>query len=112
MFLKLSITTLTLIVLAGCSANYKNRTDFKLCYQLATVPAIFLGARADEVRSRGLDCRVYADRIDEQERAIKLEKAGATRIDNRTTVQQPIKWKKDEPDICGKNEYGVYIYCN
>ena len=97
MFLKLSITTLTLIVLAGCSANYQNTTDFKLCYSQATLPAnnLFQGARADEVRSRGLDCRVYADRIDEQERAIKLEKAGATRITNNTTVQQPIKWKNE-----------------
>jgi hypothetical protein len=73
---------------------------------------VFQGARADEVRSRGLDCRVYADRIDEEERAVNLAEAGATRINNKTTVQQPIKWKNDEPDICGKDKYGIYIYCN
>ena len=115
MFLKPSITALSLVVvLAGCASNYKNTTDYKLCYSQATLPSynIHQDARAAEVRSRGLDCRVYADRIDEEERALKLEEAGATRIDNRTTVQQPIKWKSDEPDICGKDKYGIYIYCN
>ena len=97
MLLRISITTLWLVILAGCSANYKNTTDYKLCYSQATLPSynIHQDARAAEVRSRGLDCRVYADRIDEQERAIKLEKAGATRITNNTTVQQPIKWKNE-----------------
>jgi hypothetical protein len=114
MFLKLSITTLTLIVLAGCASSPKNITDYTLCYKLATLPSFNINttAREAEVRSRNLNCSVYSDRIDEQERAIKLEKAGATRITNNTTVQQPIKRKPIERDICGKNEYGVYIYCN
>lgn len=114
MFPKKTVLILSLVALAGCSVNYKNTTDYKLCYTHAKLPSynIHTDNREVEIRSRGLDCRTYADRIDEEMRALELEKAGATRINNSTTVQQPIKWKKDEPDICGKDKYGIYIYCN
>ena len=96
MFLRSTITALSLVVLAGCSYSPKNTTDYTLCRELSTSSSFNFNtdAREAEVKSRGLDCRVYADRIDEEERALKLEKAGATRINNRTTVQQPIKWEK------------------
>jgi len=97
MFPKKSILILSLVALAGCSTSYKNTTDYKLCYSQATYPSynIHQGARAAEVKSRSLDCRVYADRIDEEQRAIDLAEAGATRINNSTTIQQPIKWKNE-----------------
>tara|TARA_R110000764_G_C11023042_1_gene384358 strand:- start:3375 stop:3713 length:339 start_codon:yes stop_codon:yes gene_type:complete len=112
MFLKSSITALSLVVLAGCASNQTATTDYKLCYKLATTPSYNLNgdARRAEVKSRGLDCRVYSDRIDKEERELKLEAAGATQINNRTTIYQPIK--REEQDICGINKYGVYIYCN
>ena len=111
MFLKLSITTLSLVVLAGCSVNYKSTTDYKLCYSNATLPSynIHTDNREAEIRSRGLDCRVYADRIDEQQRAVALAKAGATKINNTTTVQQPVKFK-NKPILC--NTVGTQTYCN
>jgi len=110
MLLRISITTLWLVILAGCSANYKNTTDYKLCYSQATLPAnnIFQGARAAEVKSRGLDCRSYASRIDEEEKALKLAKAGAKRVTNKTTVQQPV-WKSNTI-IC--NTVGGTTICN
>ena len=79
MFLRLSITILSILVLASCARNPKNITDFDLCYKLATLPSFNINtdAREAEVRSRNLNCRVYASRIDEQKRALELEKAGA-----------------------------------
>ena len=111
MFLRLSITVLSLLVLASCARNPKNITDYDLCYKLATLPSFNINtdAREAEVRSRNLNCRVYASRIDEQKRALELEKAGATKISNTTTVQQPIKWK-NESIIC--NTVGTQTYCN
>ena len=111
MFLKLSITTLSLVVLAGCSVNYKSTTDYKLCYSNATLPSynIHTDNREAEIRSRGLDCRVYADRIDEQQRAVALAKAGATKINNTTKVHPPVKWKND---VVFCNKYGTTVLCN
>ena len=111
MLLKFSIATLCLVVLAGCSVNYKNTTDYKLCYSHATLPSynIHTDNREAEIRSRGLDCRPYADRIDEEERAKNLVEAGATRITNKTTVQQPIK-KKEEIIMC--HTFGNYTICD
>ena len=77
--------------------------------QLRSLDIINTDAREAEVRSRNLNCRVYASRIDEQKRALELEKAGATKISNTTTVQQPIKWK-NESIIC--NTVGTQTYCN
>ena len=90
MSIKLPIILLSLIAISGCSTNQKNVTDYKLCYSLATKPSynIHTEARTAEVRSRGIDCRAYADRIDQEERAIKLEKAGRTTINNNTTIRR------------------------
>jgi len=93
MFPKKTILIISLVTLAGCSSNQTATTDYKLCHKLATTPSWnFNGdARRAEVKSRGLNCRDYADRIDAEERAIALERAGATQINNSTTVYQPIQ---------------------
>ena len=111
MFLRLSIIVLSLLVLASCARNPKNITDYDLCYKLATLPSfnINTGAREAEVRSRNLNCRDYASRIDEEKRALELERAGATKINNTTTVQQPVKFK-NKPILC--NTVGTQTYCN
>ena len=111
MFPKKTILIISLVTLAGCSSNQTATTDYKLCHKLATTPSWnFNGdARRAEVKSRGLNCRDYADRIDAEERAIALERAGATQINNSTTVYKPIQ--RNEPDYCGINKYGVKIEC-
>jgi len=90
MSIKLPIIFLSIIVISGCSTSYKNTTDYKLCYKQATLPSynIHTEARAAEVRSRGIDCGAYADRIDAEETAIKLQEAGRTSINNSTTIRQ------------------------
>ena len=111
MLLRISITILSILVLASCARNPKNITDYDLCYKLATLPSfnINTGAREAEVRSRNLNCRDYASRIDEEKRALELERAGATKINNTTTVQQPVKFK-NKPILC--NTVGTQTYCN
>ena len=72
---KKTILIISLVALAGCSASYKNTTDYKLCYSHATLPSYNINTdnRKAEIRSRSLDCRPYADRINEEERAKDLE---------------------------------------
>ena len=112
MLLRLWITTLWLVILAGCATSFKGATDYRLCYSYAKYPSynIHTESREAEIRRRGLNCSVYSDRIDEEMSRIELEAAGATQINNRTTIYQPIK--REEQDICGINKYGVYVYCN
>jgi len=116
MFPKKTFLIISLALLAGCSANYKNATDYKLCYSHATLPSSNLITnrainREAEIRSRGLDCGVYSDRIDEEERAKDLERAGATRINKSTTVYQPIQ-RKNKGVICTTDTNIGYTYCN
>jgi hypothetical protein len=114
---KLKLTSMALTVglavigISGCASSPKNITDYDLCYKLATLPSfnINTNAREAEVRKRNINCRVYAGQIDAERNAIALQKAGATRITNKTTVQQPVKWK-NESIIC--NTVGNTTYCN
>jgi len=111
MFPKKTVFILSLVVLAGCAKSPTHATDYNLCYKLATIQGFNVnrGAREAEVRNRNLDCRVYAGRIDEEQRAVDLAEAGATRINNTTTVQQPIQPKNDTL-VC--TTYGTQTYCN
>ncbi len=45
------------------------QTDYQLCYKLATLPSFNINttSRKEEVRKRGVDCRIYSDQIDREE---------------------------------------------
>ena len=111
MFLRLSIAVLSLVLLAGCASSFKGATDYRLCYSYAKYPSynIHTESREAEIRRRGLNCSVYADRIDEEMSEIRRQEAGATKINNSTTVQQPVKFK-NKPITC--NTVGTQTYCN
>ena len=62
-------------VLSACSApNYENVTDYSLCYKAAKFGDNRGGARFKEIKDRGLNCRKYAKKIDDQIDAEKLAK--------------------------------------
>jgi len=100
---KLTILSFNLLsfLLSGCALNASNVTDYRLCYSQATFPSynIYHKARAAEINKRGLNCRKYADRIDEEYSKIKLEEAASTKIQNNSTYQyQPPQ--KNKSVIC------------
>jgi len=56
---------------ANCGVDtntFENDSNYSLCYGLATLPSynIYTSARKAEIDKRGISCRDYADRIDEQ----------------------------------------------
>jgi len=62
-------------VLSACSApNYENVTDYSLCYKAAKFGNTRTGNRNKEIKARGLNCRKYAKKIDDQRDAEKLAK--------------------------------------
>lgn len=68
---------------ASCSASLTNKTDYTLCKRLATNSwNIYTEAREKEVRSRGLNCRKFAGRIDKEVAKEKLAEARATKVSN------------------------------
>ena len=70
--------------LASCSASLTNQTDYRLCKALATLPSynIHTKAREKEIRSRGLNCSKFADKIDKEVTQEKLAEARAPRVSN------------------------------
>jgi hypothetical protein len=65
------VTALAVIMLGSCGPSMNmvaDDTDYRLCYGLAKYPSINVHTknRKAEIAKRGVDCRDYADRIDEQ----------------------------------------------
>lgn len=67
------IITTALTVLSACSQEQK--TDYQLCYKSAKYGSTMTGQRAKEIKARGLNCKKYAERIDDQMDAERLAKA-------------------------------------
>ena len=92
----LLLPTIALLMLAGCAAKYEAKTDYQLCYDKATQmlvgPAKY--NRQAEIKSRGLKCEKYADRIDKEIFAIREAKA-----------------KASAPDLCYVNKSGKVMSC-
>jgi len=68
-------------LLAGCAAKYEGKTDYQLCYSKATITKVGPAARVRqaEIESRGLNCRKYAKRINQEIAAEREARAGAPR---------------------------------
>ena len=84
---KILVSLLVIIsfgLVASCSASHANKTDYSLCKALATLPSynIHTEARKKEVRSRGLNCRKFADQINKEVAEEKLAEARATKVNN------------------------------
>ena len=108
---RISICGILLVVLTGCASNHANVTDYRLCYKLATLPSynINTSARQSEVNSRGLDCSVYAERINSDYSAMMLKEAESIKnYNSNITIQQP-KLKNDTV-IC--TAVGNNVFCN
>mgnify|MGYP003136159748 CR=1 FL=1 len=68
----------------SCASNLTNKTDYRLCYDLATLPSynINTSARKDEISKRGINCNKFADRIDKEEAQERLARARAPKTYN------------------------------
>ena len=78
-------------LVASCSVSHANKTDYSLCKALATLPSynIHKEAREKEVRSRGLNCRKFADQINKEVAEEKLTEARATKVYNNNYNSYP-----------------------
>ena len=68
-------------LLAGCASKMDSQTDYQLCYSSATKPSynVHNKVRQAEIESRGLNCRKYAKRINQEIAAEREARAGAPR---------------------------------
>ena len=73
--INLVIVISVMTLLSSCSRNYENVTDYSLCYKAAKFGDNRGGARFKEIKDRGLNCKKYATRIDDQMDAERLAKA-------------------------------------
>ena len=69
--LNTSLGLIFILFISGCgqvNSSHSHLRDYSLCKKIATLPSynIHKEAREKEVRSRGLDCRKFASRIDKE----------------------------------------------
>ena len=88
-------------LITSCASTIENQTDYRICYGLATYPSfnVNTSARKEEIKKRGINCKKFADRIDQEQTAKKIAEAGATRINNKTYIT---KYSNDN-DMSFKN---------
>jgi 23S rRNA pseudouridine2604 synthase len=87
-----------------------NRQIRRMCEYLEYEVTKLKRTRIMNVELGYLQTGDWRELTDEEMSEIKRQEAGATRINNSTTVQQPIKWK-NEPSYCGKDKYGINTLC-
>ena len=73
----------------SCAANFTNKTDYRLCYDIATKPSynFYTSARKKEITKRGVNCKKFANRIDEEQTAEIIASASAPKIINKTYIK-------------------------
>lgn len=72
-----------LMLLSACMTyNYENVTDYSLCFSHATSSPSGPNAEARyaEIAKRRVDCRKFADQINEDAMAIRVAQAGAPQV--------------------------------
>ena len=81
-------------LVASCSVSHANKTDYSLCKALATKPSynVHTEARQKEVRSRGLNCRKFADQINKEVAEETLAEARATKVFNNNYNSNCYYW--------------------
>ena len=84
----LCISSFLLLFLASC-VTFDHETYYTLCFDRATSSpnGNKSDARETEIRTRGIDCRIYEERIDREAFAIKLAEAGATRVNTTNIIE-------------------------
>ena len=112
----LLLPIIALLMLTGCAAKYEAKTDYQLCYDKATQPLVGPAKqnRQAEIKSRGLNCKKYAARIDREVSAVRQAKASAPRStsisNNPFKVSNPYE-NKSSNDTCYVNRSGRVISC-
>ena len=81
-----AIASIMALLSACLSPNYENSTDYSLCYQAAKFGSTRTGNRNKEIKARGLNCRKYAKKIDDQ---IDFEKLARLQSQSNSRSSSP-----------------------